>query len=98
MKHQLLSYDLLPEMSAALPEQTDQRYRAMRRALKQAMREELTPRQRECMELWMAGEKEKDIAKELGLVPSTVTEHLQRGTVRLRRALRYGPCFWVGGE
>lgn len=93
MRHRLISYDLLPqELSGSGPDQPDYRYDAMRRALRLAMRQELTQRQRECLERRLSGQKVKEIAEVLGVAPPTVSKHLQRGAKRLRHALQYS-CF-----
>ncbi|WOC32211.1 MULTISPECIES: LuxR C-terminal-related transcriptional regulator [Caproicibacterium] len=93
MRHQILSYDLLPqELSGSGPDQPDYRYDAMRRALRLAMRQELTQRQRECLERRLAGQRVKDIAAALGITSPTVSKHLQRAACRLQHALRYS-CF-----
>jgi RNA polymerase sigma factor (sigma-70 family) len=94
VKHRILSYDMLPqELSGPEPDKPDYRYAAMRRALHRAMQQELTPKQRICLEKRMAGEKVKDIADELGVSSPTVTQHLHRGADRLKHALQYS-CFY----
>ncbi|MCH3973087.1 MAG: LuxR C-terminal-related transcriptional regulator [Oscillospiraceae bacterium] len=95
MKHKKLSYDLLPQGLCAQPpaDQPDSRYEAMRRALHLAIQQELTPRQRFCIEHRLSGEKVQDIAAELGLAPSTVSMHLKRASRRLRHTLQYSRQF-----
>lgn len=62
----------------------------MRRSLRQARQQALTPRQREMLimryEQNMSG---SEIARELGLNRSTVSRTLRRARERLRRCLQY---------
>ena len=62
----------------------------MRRSLRQARQQALTPRQREMLvmryERNMSG---SEIARELGLNRSTVSRTLRRARERLRRCLQY---------
>ena len=62
----------------------------MRRSLRQARQQALTPRQREMLvmryEQNMSG---SEIARELGLNRSTVSRTLRRAQERLRRCLQY---------
>jgi len=60
------------------------------RMISQALREELTPRQREMLHLYYAKQMPmKLIARELGLNPSTVSRTLKRAREKLERCLRY---------
>ncbi|HCA72236.1 MAG TPA: hypothetical protein DEP27_07005 [Ruminococcaceae bacterium] len=94
MRHRILSYDLLPqELGTPQPDQTDYRYAAMCRALHLAIQQELTQRQRICIEKRLAGEKVKDIAADLGVASPTITQHVKRGVRRLKHALQYS-CFY----
>ena len=62
----------------------------MKKILSMAVLNELTERQRICIvDYYLNGKKEKEIAKELGLHPSTVSRTLERARERLRRYLRY---------
>ena len=62
----------------------------LRRNLRRAREQELTPRQRQMLELHYDQRLSvTEIAKELGLHPSTVSRTLGRARERLRRYLRY---------
>lgn len=61
----------------------------MKKFLNIAMFNELTDKQLYCVEQYYSGRKMKDIAKELGVSPSTVTRHIQRGLGRIKRVTRY---------
>ena len=64
--------------------------RRLRRNLRLAREEELTPRQRQVMELHFEKEMSvTQIARELGVNKSTVSRTLRRGKRRLRHCLRY---------
>lgn len=65
--------------------------RRLRRKLRDACADELTPRQAELLRLRF--EKRltiREIAQQTGVAPSTVSRTLHRGLTRLRRCLRYG--------
>lgn len=63
----------------------------VKRNLMRAMREDITPRQRQCMTLYYQhGFNTSEIAQALGLDKSTVARTIRRGEARLRRCLRYG--------
>lgn len=63
----------------------------LRRNLARALREDVTPRQRQVLLLYYAqGMTMKAIAQELGVDRSTVSRTMLRGEERLRRCLRYG--------
>lgn len=62
----------------------------LRRRLRQAREQELTPRQRQVLSLYYEGGlKICQIAEELSLNPSTVSRTLQRAKDRLYRCLQY---------
>ena len=62
----------------------------LRRNLRRAREQELTPRQRQMVELYYdRGMNIPQIAGELGLNPSTVSRTLRRARNRLYRCLRY---------
>ena len=62
----------------------------LRRNLRRAREQELTPRQRQMLELRYDRQLSvTEIAEKLGVHPSTVSRTLQRARERLRRYLRY---------
>lgn len=66
------------------------RVNAAKQALKTALRDELTDRQRECVTLYyFNGMTEEQTANELGITKSTVCRHLQKAKRRLYRVVRY---------
>lgn len=72
------------------PDNTE-RLERMRRNLRQAREQELTPRQRQIVALYYdRGLTIPEIAGELGVNRSTVSRTLQRAKARLRRFLQYG--------
>ncbi|MCI8910404.1 MAG: sigma-70 family RNA polymerase sigma factor [Oscillibacter sp.] len=71
-------------------EDNDLRLERLRRNLRQARAQELTPRQRQLLELhYDQGLSVCAIARQLGVCPSTVSRTLRRAQERLRRCLRY---------
>lgn len=63
----------------------------LKRNLTHALRQDITPRQRECMMLYYGrGMSMESIGKQLGVNKSTVSRTLKRGRQRLYRCLRYG--------
>ena len=59
--------------------------------LNAAIRQELTPRQRQLIKLYYSENKSmSDIAREQGVCVSTVSRTLDRARNRLRRCLKYG--------
>ena len=70
----------------------------LKRNLLKAIREELTPRQREVLTLYYAGGKSiHEIAALLEVCPSTVFRTLKRAEKRLFRCLRYGAQSYLLG-
>ena len=68
-----------------------ERLERLRRNLRQARERELTPRQRQVLDLYYdRGMTIPRIAEELGLNRSTVSRTLSRGRKRLKRYLQYG--------
>lgn len=62
----------------------------LRKNLRLARERELTPCQRRVVDMHFDRQmRVSDIARELGVHPSTVTRTLQRAMARLRRCLRY---------
>lgn len=67
------------------------RLERLRRGLRRARREELTPRQQQMLTLcYDEGLGVNGTARRLGVNPSTVSRTLQRARRRLYRCLRYG--------
>ena len=67
-----------------------ERLERLRRNLRQARERELTPRQRQLVDLYYdQGMNIPQIARELGLNRSTVSRTLRRAKARLYRCLRY---------
>ncbi len=63
----------------------------MTAAVRQALREELTPRQRQLVNMYYIEQMQmQDIADELDLHISTVSRTIKRGRERLKTSLRYG--------
>ena len=63
----------------------------LRRNLRHARKQELTPRQNQMLELYFdRGMNMVEIARELGVNPSTVSRTLRRAMNRLYHGLRYG--------
>lgn len=87
-----LSFDLMENMIADRggPEGGDERRAKLLRALRRAVRGELTPRQAECVRLYY-GERatDREIAARLGVTTPTVSRHLGKARARLGRVLRY---------
>lgn len=72
-------------------ETNDEQLARLRRNLRKARVQELTPRQQEVLALYYdQGMKMVEIARELGIDPSTVSRTLRRAKTRLYRCLRYG--------
>lgn len=71
-------------------EDNSQQLARLRRGLRRAREQELTPRQRQMLSLYYdQGMNIPQIAGELGLNPSTVSRTLRRARDRLYRCLRY---------
>ena len=74
----------------SVQEDNEEQLSRLRRNLRRAREQELTPRQRQMLELHYDQRLSvTEIAKELGLHPSTVSRTLGRARERLRRYLRY---------
>lgn len=62
----------------------------LRRNLRRAREQELTPRQRQTVDMYFDRRMSiSEIARELGVSPSSVSRTLRRAQTRLRRFLRY---------
>ena len=69
----------------------DQELSLLKRNLIRALKEDITPRQRETMLLYYGqGLNMREIGLKLGVDKSTVSRTIKRGEARLRRCLRYG--------
>ena len=80
----------LARWAALTAEDNSQDLLALRQKLARALREEVTPRQRQVLGLYYhAGLNETQIGARLGVCRSTVSRTLRRGEDRLRRCLRY---------
>lgn len=63
----------------------------LKRNLVRALREDVTPRQRQFLLLYYGqGMNMRQIGEQLGVDKSTVSRTIKRGEARLRRCLRYG--------
>lgn len=63
----------------------------LKRNLIRALREDVTPRQRQTLLLYYSdGLNMREIGERLGVDKSTVSRTIKRGERRLRRCLRYG--------
>jgi RNA polymerase sigma factor (sigma-70 family) len=61
----------------------------MAATLKAIIREELTGRQRACLEMrYLKGMKVCDIAAKLGILPPTVCKHLKKARARIAKVMR----------
>ena len=81
----------LVRWASLLGEDNGEEMAVLRRRLAGALREELTPRQREVLSLYYQRTMNlAQIGAALGVRPSTVSRTLRRGEERLRRCLRYG--------
>jgi RNA polymerase sigma factor (sigma-70 family) len=69
----------------------DEQLSRLKRNLRKAREQELTPRQRQILAMHFDQDQSvSQIARELEVNPSTVTRTLQRAKRRLYRCLRYG--------
>lgn len=95
MKFERVSWNQVTEGLASRQqgrrEENNPRREVLMRALKRAVEEELTPRQRECLiAYYFEGQKAHEIALALKIRPSTVSRHLKKARERLGRVLQYG--------
>ena len=73
--------------------------RRLEQNLAQALREDVTPRQRQVLFLYYdQGLTMKEIGESLGVDRSTVSRTMKRGERRLRRCLRYGGAALLGRD
>lgn len=81
--------DMAAYMRAVAPDNDEAIYR-LKRNLRIARREELTPRQAQMLRLYFDEEKTMtEIAQELNVSKSTVSRTIARAKGRLKRCLRY---------
>lgn len=74
-----------------MAEDNAQQIGRLRRNVMRALREDVTPRQRECMLLYYEKRLNmREIGELMGIDKSTVSRNIKRGESRLRRCLRYG--------
>lgn len=74
-----------------MAEDNSQELGTLRRNLARALREDITPRQREVLALYYQERMNMgEIAAHLGVERSTISRTIKRGETRLRRVLRYG--------
>lgn len=77
--------------SRAMAEDNSQQMARLKRNLVRALREDVTPRQREFLLLYYGEQLNmRQIGERLGVDKSTVSRTIKRGEARLRRCLRYG--------
>ena len=75
----------------------DQELSLLKRNLIRALKEDITPRQRETMLMYYGqGLNMREIAEILGVDRSTVSRTILRGERRLQRCLRYGAARLLG--
>lgn len=93
MRTKRVSFDRvqgLVGMDGEARENSGSRAGQARRALRAAIEGELTPRQRECVELYFfQGLTMEQAARRLGIGKGTVCRHLQKARRRLGRVLGY---------
>lgn len=89
MKRKLLSLEEAEEyIGEARPEGESTQWAT--EGLRFAIERELTPRQRECVELYYyQGLTMEEVGKRLGIGKATVCRHLQKSQDRLQRAVAY---------
>ena len=81
----------LARWAALVAEDNSGELESVREKLARALREEVTPRQRQVLSLYYYDEMNlEEIGAQLGIDRSTVSRTLKRGEGRLRRCLRYG--------
>ena len=71
----------------------------LKRNLIRALREDVTPRQRQTLLLYYAeGLNMREIGERLGVDKSTISRTIKRGERRLQRCLRYGAERYLRGR
>lgn len=85
--------------SRLMAEDNSRELRTVRNNLAQALREEVTARQRKILLMYYAeGLNMKQIGDCLGVDRSTVSRTIKRGETRLRRCLRYGAAAFLADD
>ena len=75
----------------AMAEDNSEQMERLRHNVTVALREDVTPRQRECMLLYYEKQLNmRQLGELMGIDKSTVSRTIKRGETRLRRCLRYG--------
>ncbi|MBR2176819.1 MAG: sigma-70 family RNA polymerase sigma factor [Clostridia bacterium] len=70
--------------------ETDEKKERMKRILKVGMENELTQRQKECVNsYYLGGVSVKNIAQEMGISTSTVYKHIRKGIAALKKCALY---------
>lgn len=79
-----------------MAEDNSNQMRQVRGNLVRALREDVTPRQRELLLLYYEeGLNMREIGERLGLDRSSISRTIKRGEARLRRCLRYGAAAFL---
>lgn len=97
MKIKSLSMDSFTETMASIRHYNDAdngsediRHRKMVCLLRNIVKEELTERQKQCIFLYYGEKmKMKDIAGEMGICISSVSRHIKRAQIRIKRTMKY---------
>ena len=81
----------MAEYARAMSQDNETEMTRLRRCLGQALREEVTERQRRMLLLYYGeGQNMTEIGQLLGVNKSTVSRTIRRGEKRLQRCVRYG--------
>lgn len=93
-KTKLLSFELLGDKAeyalSAKGLDDGGEHRRMLKVIERAAHGELTPRQLQCVRLmYGCGKNVKEIAAELGVSSPTVSRHLKKARVRLKKIMEY---------
>ena len=95
MSRKLVSFDAMERLLGApdpqdAPNDNRTRLTSAKRALRLGVEQELTGRQRTCVELYyFQGLTQEQIAQRLGVGKPTVCRHLQKARARLETVIRY---------
>lgn len=81
----------MAEYARLMSEDNSEQMRMVRHYLARALREDVTPRQRQILLMYYDKEMNmREIGEVLGIDRSTVSRTIKRGEGRLRRCIRYG--------